>query len=79
MSRTIPGRAACLCAAMVGWLLMMAFPVPTRATEVTPDAQLSVHPKARFPWALNRLLKSPSQSARSHAHSLSLDVIPTYV
>jgi predicted Zn-dependent protease len=52
MARAIPGLAACLCGAMIGWLLMMAFPVLTRATELTPDAQLSVHPKARFPLAL---------------------------
>jgi Matrixin len=51
MSRTVPGRTTCLCA-MVGWLLMMAFPVLTFATEVPPDARLSAHPRARFPLTL---------------------------
>jgi len=51
MSRTVFYAAACLCA-VVGWLLVMAFPVLGSATEVTPDARLSVHPRARFPLTL---------------------------
>jgi hypothetical protein len=37
---------------MVGWVLVMALPVPIFATEVPSDARLSVHPRARFPLTL---------------------------
>jgi Matrixin len=50
MSRTVAGRAALY--AMVGWLLVMTFAVLAYATEVPPDARLSVHPRERLPLTL---------------------------
>jgi len=53
MPRTKRRWVACLCATTLGCLLLVGvFPAAIFATEVTPDARPSIHPKARFPLLL---------------------------
>jgi Matrixin len=52
MNRASLGRPSRLTGAIAVWLLVMVFPLWACATEVPPEARLSVHPRARFPLTL---------------------------